>query len=608
VPPSSSQETIRSPQDEYERRLAERAQSRDRLFRRERVTGFTRLGVFLLGLALAGVAFGLHALSAWWLVVPAVAFSALLLLHERVTRAYYRAGRSVAFYERGMARLHDDWRGKGQTGQRFLDEHHPYAADLDLFGTGSLFELLCTARTRNGEETLANWLRGPAPPEEVRARQGAVGELRPLLDLREELALLGADIGGGADFSALVAWGNADPILTRQWPRWVALVIGTASLTTLGGFLLGEWDLLPFTLVACVELLFVWWLLGRVQRVLAVVERRARDLALLSNVLACLERVTFTSSRLAQLKTVLDAPTTSGKRTPPSQRIARLSNLIDLLNSRRNLLVAPFAVLFLWGTQMAHALEAWRQESGKAVGRWLEVVGQFEALCALAGYAYENPDDPFPEVVPGEPCYDGEALGHPLIPLRQCVRNDLHLANGLRLLVVSGSNMSGKSTFLRTVGVNAVLAQAGAPVRAGRLRMSPLVIGATLRVEDSLQENRSRFFAEVLRIRQIVELSRGPTPLLFLLDELFSGTNSSDRHVGAEAVVRGLVERGAIGLITTHDLTLTQIATNLGDRAANVHFADNLDNGVPSPDFHVRPGVVQHGNALALMRAVGLEV
>jgi DNA mismatch repair ATPase MutS len=168
--------------------------------------------------------------------------------------------------------------------------------------------------------------------------------------------------------------------------------------------------------------------------------------------------------------------------------------------------------------------------------------------------------------------------------------------------------MSGKSTFLRTVGVNAVLALAGAPVRARRLRLSPLVLAATLRIEDSLQENRSRFFAEVLRIRQVVELSRGSTPLLFLLDELFSGTNSSDRRVGAEAVVRGLVERGAIGLITTHDLTLTQIADNLGARAANIHFADHLDNGVPSPDFHARPGVVQHGNALALMRAVGLEV
>jgi hypothetical protein len=422
------------------------------------------------------------------------------------------------------------------------------------------------------------------------------------------LALLGAEIGGGADFTALVAWGNAEPILKRRWPLWVALVLGTASLVMLGGMLLAGWGLLPFTIVVSVETLFAFWLLDRVNRVLAVVQKRARDLALLSHVLACLERCTFRSPRLLELKAVLDAPTASGKVIPPSQRIARLGNLIDLLDSRRNILVAPFAYLFLWGTQMAHAMEAWRQDSGKAVGRWLDVVGQFEALCALASYAYENPDDPFPEVESGEPCYDGDGLGHPLIPLRQCVRNDLRLTNGLRLLVVSGSNMSGKSTFLRAAGVNAVLAQAGAPVRARRLRMSPLVIGATIRIEDSLQENRSRFFTEVRRIRQIVEMSRGPTTLLFLFDELFSGTNSSDRRVGAEAVVRGLVERGALGLVTTHDLSLTQIADHLAPRAANIHFADRLENGVPSPDYHARPGVVQHGNALALMRAVGLEV
>jgi hypothetical protein len=587
--------------------LAQRTVYRAQLHLRERVTGFSRLGVFLAALALAGVAFGLNAVSPWWLLVPAVLFSALLLLHEQVTRAYYRSGRSVAFYERGLARLRDDWKGKGQTGQRFLDENHPYAADLDLFGSGSLFELLCTARTRSGEETLAAWLLGPAGPEEVLARQNAVAELRPLLDLREEIALLGADIGGGADFSALVAWGNAAPILKSQWPRWVALLLGTSSLAAFGAFLLG-YGLVPFAIAGSVAGIFALVFLIRVQEVLRVVEKRARDLALLSNVLACLERVTFTSPRLSELKAVLDAPSASGRKAPPSQRIAQLGNLIDLLNSRRNMVVAPFAYLFLWGTQMAHALEAWRQESGKAVGKWLEVVGQFEALCALASYSFENPDDPFPEVIEGKACYDGDGLGHPLIPRRQCVRNDLHLTNGLRLLVVSGSNMSGKSTYLRTVGVNAVLALAGGPVRAKRLRLTPVALGATLRVEDSLQENRSRFFAEVLRIRQVVELSRGPLPLLFLLDELFSGTNSSDRRVGAEAVVRGLVERSAIGLITTHDLTLTQIADNLSERAANIHFADHLENGVPSPDFHARPGVVQHGNALVLMRAVGLEV
>jgi DNA mismatch repair ATPase MutS len=268
----------------------------------------------------------------------------------------------------------------------------------------------------------------------------------------------------------------------------------------------------------------------------------------------------------------------------------------------------PFALLLLWTAQMAFAIERWRRRTGPAVRGWLAVVGEFEALCSLATFAGENPDDPFPEVAEAGPVYDGEALGHPLIPAARCVRNDLRLGDDRRVLVMSGSNMSGKSTMLRTVGVNAVLALAGAPVRARRLRLSPVVVGATLRIQDSLQEGRSRFFAELLRVRQLVDLSRGEPPLLFLLDEIFHGTNSHDRRQGAEAVVRGLVAAGAVGLVTTHDLSLTHIVEVLSPRAANVHFADHFENGAMVFDYTMRPGVVQNSNALALMRAVGLEV
>src|SRR5262249_45365367 len=189
-------------------------------------------------------------------------------------------------------------------------------------------------------------------------------------------------------------------------------------------------------------------------------------------------RAEFRAPRLRELRAALD---TQG--TPPSQRIAQLTNLIDVLNSRRNQFFLPFAILLLWGTQLAYAIESWRARSGGAIAGWLLAVGQFEALCALAAYAYENPDDPFPEVVDHGPLYEGEGLGHPLIPTARCVRNDLALAGGRRVLIVSGSNMSGKSTFLRTVGINAVLALAGAPVRARRVRIAPLAVGATLRIQ-----------------------------------------------------------------------------------------------------------------------------
>jgi DNA mismatch repair ATPase MutS len=241
------------------------------------------------------------------------------------------------------------------------------------------------------------------------------------------------------------------------------------------------------------------------------------------------------------------------------------------------------------------------------VRRWLAAMGELEALSDLAGYAYEHPDDPFPEVVDEGPRFDGEGLGHPLLPVERSVRNDLRLGD-VRLMIVSGSNMSGKSTLLRTVGVNAVLALAGAPVRATRLRLSPLAVGACMRVQDSLQEGLSHFYAEIKRLRQLVDLGGGPLPLLFLLDEVLHGTNSHDRRIGAAALIRGLVDAGGVGLVTTHDLALAQIAEELGPRAANVHFEDHLEGEKIVFDYRLRPGVVRKSNALALMRAVGLQV
>jgi DNA mismatch repair ATPase MutS len=268
----------------------------------------------------------------------------------------------------------------------------------------------------------------------------------------------------------------------------------------------------------------------------------------------------------------------------------------------------PLAFLLLWNTQLAMVLDAWRRISGSAVARWLAVLGEFEALCALAEYAYENPADPFPEIVAESPCFEAEELGHPLLPRDRCVRNDVRLGAELRVLFISGSNMSGKSTLLRTVGVNAVLALAGAPVRARRLRLSPLTLGATLRIQDSLQAGQSRFYAEITRLRQLVDLAKSTPPLLFLLDELLQGTNSEERRQGAEAVLRTLLDHGALGLITTHDLALTHLAGALTPRVANVHFEDQFENGVMTFDYRMRPGVAASKNALALMRALGFAV
>ncbi|HVW07503.1 MAG TPA: hypothetical protein VHC90_02920, partial [Bryobacteraceae bacterium] len=327
----------------------------------------------------------------------------------------------------------------------------------------------------------------------------------------------------------------------------------------------------------------------------------AHDLDLLSEILALLEKQPFTSSRLKELTNAIR----TGSGQPASKRIARLRRLMELIDSRDNVFLRIAGPPLLWTTQLAMALEAWRAENGALIPVWLDAVAEIEALSSLANYAYEHPADVLPQFAQGSPVFDAEGLGHPLLPEGRTVRNDVHLVPPVQLFVVSGSNMSGKSTLLRAVGVNAVLALAGAPVRARSLTLSKLSVGASIRTTDSLEEGQSRFMAEILRIKVILEL---PQPGLFLLDELLHGTTSHDRATGAAGIVRALIARGAIGLATTHDLSLAAVANDLQPAAANVHFEDRLENGRLVFDYKMREGIVTRSNALDLMRAAGLDV
>jgi hypothetical protein len=603
---ATSEATQAAPREDpsriYRERRDQRQQAAALLDRKFDRLGQARVLVVALGLVLTGVVFFGRFVSPWWLIVPAVAFLVLLVRYAAVARELHRARRAVRFYTRGLERLEDQWAGKGDSGQQYFDEKHLYGPCLDLFGAGSLFERLCTARTRVGQDALAHWLQAPATPEEVRARQAAVAELRPRLDLREDVALLGAELPP-ADFRDVVAWGQSPPSLLSWRLNVLATSLALLNVGTLFGGLFYDTGWLPFAIALLVSAIVGRSLSDHVRKVLAPVEHMAHDLMLLSHLLSRLEQELYAAPLLQRQRAALDV---AGK--PPSRQIGDLAWLVDWLSAPHNQIFGVLAPMLMWRTHLALAFERWRVRSGPVIGRWLEAIGVFEALGSLAAYAYENPEDPFPEIITGPACFDGEALGHPLLPRAQCVCNDVHLGEPARVLVVSGSNMSGKSTLLRTVGTNTVLALAGAPVRARRLRLTPLTVGGTLRIQDSLLAGRSRFFAEITRIREILDRTQGPLPVLFLLDELFHGTNSHDRGIGAEAVIRRLLEAGAIGLVTTHDLALTHITERLGPAAQNVHFADEFVNGRMHFDYRIRPGVVPHSNALALMRAVGLGV
>jgi hypothetical protein len=599
----------------YRERLTARRADTDRLEKRHANLAWSRLGIFLVGVVLVLV---LGRQSAPWLALPILAFVPLLFVHARVLNARDRATRAATFYERGIARLTHSWQGTGDRGERYRNPNHLYADDLDLFGEGSLFELLVTTRTRGGEDVLASWLLQPSSPAAIAERQAAIAELAPKLDLREELAVVGPELDATVRTDDLRAWALAPPELPQRWPRVVLPLASFVSVSLIVQWIATGDPPDALLLALGVQLALAWRFRHAAHHVAHGIEAREQELRVLALVMARLEREPITSPRLQALRDRLRATGRS-----PADEVGRLARLIDILSSGHNQIFAPISALLMLGTQLAFAVERWRMRCGPAVPEWLAAVAEYEALCALAAFAAEHPDYAYPHVTESAPELSGRGLAHPLLGA-DAVANDVHLGGGgPQLLLVSGSNMSGKSTLLRTIGLNAVLAQAGAPVRAAHLRMSPLRIGATLRIQDSLQAGRSRFFAEISRIRDIVALATtGDSPsaeglsprlgtvpgTLFLFDELLAGTNSHDRLAGATGILRELLDRDALGLATTHDLALTAMVEALGSRALNVHFEDRFENGTLTFDYRLKPGVVQTSNAIALMRAVGLDV
>lgn len=592
------------PAAEYEARLAARRASlavADAAYRR---TATARLLTFVAGLVVAWLALDRAAVPAIAILVPVLAFVGLVLRHGRIVHERDRCRGAVRYYERGLARLDDRWPGTGTTRTDFVAADHPYAADVDLFGHGSLFDLVCDTRTQTGERMLASWLAAPADPATIRARQAAIAELRPRLDLREELAASSAELRAEVAPDRLVAWGARPAAITGLAVPAVAAVLSALTLATLALSLRPHAGITPFILAAGLQTAFLLYVRERMDAALQGVDRAGRELTMLRAILLRLESESFASPLLARLAGELREQGVAASRL-----IRGLQRRIELNDSGRNLLFLPVSLLLLWPVQLACVIDRWRARHGREIARWIEALAEIEALGSLAGYAYEHPSDVFPEIVDdGPPRLEATALGHPLLLEARCVRNDLALGPDLCALVVSGSNMSGKSTMLRAVGLNVALALAGAPVRAARFRLTPLAVGASIRIADSLLDGRSHFQAEILRLKQITDLTRGPLPLLFLLDEILHGTNSHDRCIGSEAVIFHLLERGSIGLVTTHDLALAQITPRAPRAMANVHFEDHVEDGEMRFDYRMREGIVRKSNALALMRAAGLEV
>ena len=525
-----------------------------------------------------------------------------------------------------LQRLQHKFQGM-PTGEEYFMALHAYHPDLDVLGRHSLFQLLNRSATPGGEAMLAYWLSTPASGQEIAARQDAAKELAPLVDWRQQFTALGQyHRKPHATLEPLLSWlQSPNAVLPRMLYRVAFVTLPPITILLILGFIL--YDISFYWIIgAAIVNSFVVYRLAPVAK--TTEEAAFNSLTILKGSAGMFRLLEEGSWNAAYLKELQQVCLQGSKKV--SQQIKELTRILDGLESRSNGFYMVLNALFLQDLYWMLRAERWKQNVKADIETWYESLYIWEALNSLAGLTYSQPDWAFPEVVPSaEHLYQAREMGHPLLSGNR-VTNDFDLAGRGEVVLITGSNMAGKSTFLRTVGINCVLALAGAPVCARELRISRMQVFTSMRTQDSLAENVSSFYAELQRLRQLLRLLKAssvqegtPTdlpaqelplppdaqpqlPVLFLLDEILKGTNSADRHKGAAALIRQLQGLNASGLISTHDLDLGQTGSNAGLR--NYSFNSKVVGQEIQFNYKLEPGLCNSFNASALMAKMGIDV
>jgi hypothetical protein len=587
---------------------------RDAALRRSGVIARWRLATFVpaAGLILWAFTRDPHPLAAPIALSLFVLFGILVVRHARIEERAAWHDALVTVHRRAIARIERKWDAlpPGDAPAGVDVSNHAYAHDLDLFGRVSLFRWLGPAATAAGSARLATWLLAPAQPDEIRARQAAAAELAPLEEWREQVAAHGVLAGGGDEPGAqrFLAWAEGPGALgRRERLLQAAVVMLTATL----------WILIAMHATGAVD--EAYWLypllvnialsFGMTKTIVSSFERAGAGQRTLGRYAALLEDATGPRFESHWLQDVQERLRAKGALAPACmRRLARILGFAEL-RSGAALLHFPIQAATLWDFHVLFALERWRRHVGGRVRGWFEALADLDALACLAGARHDNPGWAVP-VLASAPLYRASGLGHPLLPDDRRVGNDVEIGPPGTLVLVTGSNMSGKSTLLRAVGLNAVLAQAGAVACASRLELPPTDLQTSIRVQDSLELGLSYFMAALARLKGVVDAAehpRGDRLLLYLLDEILQGTNSAERGIAVQAVARHLLDAGAIGIMTTHDLTLAA-EEPLRSSGRLVHFTETVDErGAMRFDYRLREGLATSRNALRLMQLIGIS-
>lgn len=584
--------------------------------RRANGVSLLRLALFLAAAVAGGTAVLEHSLVVGVVGIAAsLAFFAAVAWHARIHARRDAAEARRQVHARHLARLTGRFTELPFTAE-LLPATHPYARDLDLVGPGSLVQRLDVTHTTRGESLLAAWLGAPASPETIAARQACVRELADRVDFRERLEVAAALAPAARTARGTQAAQKLDPrpfLVFSAMPRvfakraWLVPLLYVMPIVSLVCVALASLGLAPgFVWMApvLVNLALNFATAAEVRASLDLVAARRGFGEAFAEMFAALEGEPFEAEALRALR---DRARIAGE--PPSRHLRVLDRWAGFAELRAQFPLHLAANhLLLWDLQCLLRLERWADRVGTNAAQWFDVLGEFEALASLATLAHQDPSATFPAIeAPGAPLAI-EGLAHPLLPPADRVVNDVSLGGSGSALVVTGSNMAGKSTLLRAVGLNVALALAGGPVTARAFRLPPVRLRASMRADDSLQGGSSYFHAELTRLRGVVADADAAPPVFFLLDELLRGTNASARHLGARAIVLHLLARGGSGLVATHDVALATLEDELAGRVRNAHFTDVVRDGEMVFDYRLRPGVVRTSNALRLLRMAGIDV
>ncbi|MCW3084521.1 MAG: methionine transporter substrate-binding protein [Bacteroidetes bacterium] len=538
-------------------------------------------------------------------LIPFTVILFLILLNREL-----KIGRQITFLKNLMKAnqveidlLHNRYE-KFNPGNEFIDKQHHFISDLDIFGRRSIFQLLNRTSTYSGRMKLAGWLTVPfLQKEEIKKRQQAITELSEKKDWSHHFIALGFTSQEQAtDKDVIENWLEEETLFSHPVFKIIGIVLPVATVAALLLFIFNVIPSVAFDSLFFLQLMITGKFTKKINRIHDRLSRKFDSIDKYLSLITHIEAEGFKSELLNQLKQEL-----RDEKVSAAASILQLKKSVDKLDFRMNIVVAVLLNgILLWDINIVKRIEDWRTMNKKSFLKWINIIGEFDAFISVGLYAANNPAFVMPEIETGTFIIHAQQIGHPLINEKKLVRNDYHIEGLPKIDLLTGANMAGKSTFLRTIGVNLILAMIGAPVCAEKFRFSPILLFTSLRTNDSLQENESFFYAELKRLGMLVKDYENGQRVFFLLDEILKGTNSKDQHIGSEELIKKIVQLNGAGIVATHDVELSVLSSQFPQNVRNLCFEITISNDKLHFDYKVKEGVCATMNASFLMKKMGI--